>query len=173
MTAQSALVLFIPEAERLINQYRQQANPPLIAELSAHVTILYPFVPPDQVDPEVLAKLTDLFADCASLEFALADVRRFPDVLYLAPTPEAPIQQLIAKVQSAFPSYLPYGGAFDTVIPHVTIARNADPERLRQMEREFDEFCDSQMPVYVQANEVTLIENTTGRWEERARFRLF
>ena len=55
----------------------------------------------------------------------LASVGRWPDVVYLAPEPDAPFRRLTAALASAFPDYPPYEGAHEEVIPHLTVARDA------------------------------------------------
>jgi len=39
----------------------------------------------------------------------------------LAPRPDAPLRALTRAVCTAFPGYLPYGGAHDDPVPHLTI----------------------------------------------------
>jgi 2'-5' RNA ligase superfamily len=48
-------------------------------------------------------------------------------VVWLAPRPDEPFRALTRAVSAALPGYLPYGGAYDDVIPHLTIGdRPAD-----------------------------------------------
>ena len=41
--------------------------------------------------------------------------------VWLAPRPDAPFRALTKAVSAAFPGYLPYGGAYDDVVPHLTV----------------------------------------------------
>ncbi len=45
--------------------------------MPAHVTLLYPFKPPDEIDGAALAGLRACFAGFASFRFTLAAIRRF------------------------------------------------------------------------------------------------
>ena len=90
--------------------------------MPAHITILYPFMPPDEITPAVLAELREFFAQFAAFEFTLPELRRFPKVLYLAPSPAEPFKALTHAVVERYPDYPPYGGGYSEVIPHLTIA---------------------------------------------------
>lgn len=48
----------------------------------------------------------------AAFEFTLPELRRFPEVLYLAPSPAETFKALISAIVERYPAYLPYGGAF-------------------------------------------------------------
>jgi 2'-5' RNA ligase len=62
----------------------------------AHVTILYPFKPPDAIDEVVRNDLRRCFSGVGAFDFALTAIRRFSDeVLYLGLEPTEPFRQLI------------------------------------------------------------------------------
>ncbi len=42
--------------------------------------------------------------------------------MWLAPQPDEPFRILTRAVSAAFPGYMPYGGAYDDVVPHLTVA---------------------------------------------------
>jgi hypothetical protein len=56
------------------------------------------------------------------LDFALTEVGRFPGVVYLAPKPAAPFIALTQAVVERWPDDQPYGGAYEEIIPHLTVA---------------------------------------------------
>lgn len=94
--------------------------------MPAHVTVLYPFMAPALITSEVLAELAELFGRCDSFDFTLSEVRWFDRrVVYLAPSPVEAFRGLTAAVTAEFPKYQPYEGAFDEVMPHVTIGEDA------------------------------------------------
>ena len=41
--------------------------------------------------------------------------------VYLAPSPAAPFRQLTHELFRRFPEHPPYGGAFDDVVPHLSV----------------------------------------------------
>jgi 2'-5' RNA ligase len=113
-------------AERAIDRYRRRLDPSTSFRSPAHVTVLFPFMAPEEITDAVLDELGELFGRYDAFPFSLAEVRWFDDrVVYLAPTPAAPFQELTAAVQDAFPKYPPYEGAFTEVIPHVCVGREA------------------------------------------------
>jgi hypothetical protein len=119
-----------------------------------------------------LADLREFFAQFEAFEFTLSETRRFPTVLYLAPLPDEPFKALIQATVERYPDYPPYGGEYADVTPHLTIADRLEAEQLDDFEREFMQQHGSQLPVKAQANEVLLIENSSGRWETRQAFEL-
>ena len=59
----------------------------------AHITLVVPWVPPEQIKQEHLDELDELLADQEPFEYALERVCWFGErVLWLAPTPAAPFQ---------------------------------------------------------------------------------
>ena len=57
---ETALICRVPESERFIARYRERFDPSARRNVPAHVTILYPFMAPQQVDTGVLAQLADI-----------------------------------------------------------------------------------------------------------------
>ena len=94
------------------------------AGVPAHVTVLFPFLPARGLVPAVRRELAAIAATQAPFEVIFATVGRFPDVVYLAPRPAEPFTRLTGAVAARFPDFPPYGGAFDEVIPHLTIAES-------------------------------------------------
>jgi hypothetical protein len=42
-------------------------------------------------------------------------------VTYLAPEPAATFRRLTSELHKLFPEFPPYGGAFDEIVPHLTV----------------------------------------------------
>ena len=66
-----------------------------------------------------------------------------------------------------FPDYPPYGGAFDTIVPHLTVAHGNDLV-LNAAEADVQRI----LPIKSMAREALLLEEVEadwGRWEVRAR----
>lgn len=163
--AETALICRVPEAERHIARYRERYDPSARRNVPAHVTILYPFMPPASVDAAVLAELAAIATSVRCFEFRLTETRRFPVSLYLAPQPEDSFAALTAAVFRAFPEYPPFAGKFSTVVPHVTVA-HADEARLCEIEVELRIALASGSPIRARCSEMVLIENSSGRWEQ-------
>src|SRR5262245_34911411 len=110
MSADTALICRVPEAERHIAHYRERYDPSARRNVPARVTILYPFLPPEAIDGAVLARLGDIARAVRCFDYRLAETRRFPVALYLAPQPDAGFAALTGAVWRAFPDYPPFAG---------------------------------------------------------------
>lgn len=168
---ETALICRVPEAERYISRYRERYDPPARRNVPAHVTILYPFMAPEAVDTAVLDQLAGIARGVPRFEYRLAETRRFPLSLYLAPHPGEHFAALTERVYRAFPDYPPFDGKFATVVPHVTVA-HADEELLSAIDVELRIALASAGAVKARCEEMVLIENTTGRWEQMHCFAL-
>ena len=121
----------------------------------AHVTVLFPFLEPEAIDEEVVATL---LAPFAAFDFTLDRLERFEDgTPWLHPSPPTRFVDLTAAVWQRWPEHAPYEGAFDEIIPHVTVTVDAVP-----------------LPIACRAREVALIQEgeEDGRWRVRRSFAL-
>jgi 2'-5' RNA ligase len=91
----------------------------------AHVTVLFPFMPVAELRPPVRRALAEIVARVEPFDVRFATVGRFPGALYLVPDPAGPFVALTEAIATRFPEYQPYEGAFDEVIPHLTLVESA------------------------------------------------
>ena len=162
---ESALVILVPEAEPLVEPFRQCFDPSAALGVPAHVTLLYPFIAPERIDADILDKVTECFGGFAPIAFSLTEVGRFPaETLYLAPTPDEPFRRLTMAIWDRFPDTPPYGGAWPDIVPHLSIGRFADAGELERVADEFSQVSETVLPIRAQASTAVLIVNTTGRW---------
>jgi 2'-5' RNA ligase len=165
---ESALVITVPEAEPFVSQWRAQHDWSAQRGVPAHVTLLYPFAPTEQVDEQLLGDLRELFATHAAFSFDLPRVARFPEVAWLAPEPDQPFRALTASIAARFPDYPPYEGIHDEVIPHLTVA-----EGNVELQDRVEAAISAHLPIRAHADDVAfLFENEEGRWHEAHRFAL-
>jgi hypothetical protein len=167
----SALIVAVAEAGPVVDGWRERAaNAKPSSGVPAHVTLLFPFVPAAEIDGVLLTELHALFGRFAVFAFGLRELRRFPSVLYLAPDPPEPFAHMTEALVASYPDYAPYGGIFDSIVPHVTVAEGV-PELLDEAERDIRET----LPIVAVADEVTLLEEVEpdlARWRTRARIPL-
>lgn len=171
MSADTAIICRVPEAEPFIAHYRERYDPSARRNVPAHVTILYPFLPLPEVDAEAVACLREIAAGVRCFDYRLAEPRRFPVALYLAPEPGDSFSALTDAVWRAFPGYPPFAGKFATVVPHVTVA-HGDEAQLCEIEVELRIALATAGGVRARCQEMVLIENSSGRWEELHSFAL-
>jgi 2'-5' RNA ligase len=155
----TALIVACPEAEPHVAELRLAHDSSAPLGVPAHITILFPFAAPGDVDERALADLIETYP---AFGFELASVEHFDDeVTYLAPEPAAPFAELTRLVAERWPAYPPYEGAHDELIPHLTVGE-------RRLE------LSPPLPIACHAGEVVLIEEEErgGRWRTRRRFPL-
>jgi 2'-5' RNA ligase len=169
--AETALICRVPEAERFIARYRERYDPSARRRVPAHVTILYPFMPPDEVDAGVVEELARIAESVPGFDYRLSETRRFPVALYLPPQPDDSFAALTDAVHRSFPDYPPFAGKFAEVVPHVTVA-HADDAQLCEIEIELRIALATGGGVRARCTEMILIEDTRGHWEEMHRFAL-
>src|SRR6267143_2073478 len=172
-SSESALVVLVPEAEAVVKPFRDQYDPSAAAGMPAHITLLYPFKVPDEVDQMTLDRLRDCFACFEPIPFSLGTLQRFPDaVLYLAPEPDESFRQLTVSIWNLFPETPPYGGKWPDIIPHLSVAQLANEQQLTAIATDFAKASQDELPIHATASKVALMENRSGRWKVRVMFRL-
>jgi SAM-dependent methyltransferase len=164
---ESALYLDVPAAEPLVagHRLRWDAAGPLVP---AHVTVLYPFLDPADISEEVDAELARIASEAASFDVRFERVGRFSDVVWLAPEPVGPIAALTDAVAARWPDHPPYGGAFEEVIHHLTVADGAPPNVLDRLASELV----GGLPIAERVETLTLGVREAGTWSVRRRYAL-
>lgn len=127
---ESAVLVLVPEAENIVASHRVGLDAAAALGVPAHVTVLYPFVPPERTDGAVISSLAAAVRSVTAFDVAFRRLAWFDrSVLWLEPAPAEPFLALTASVQRAFPDCLPYGGAHPDLVPHLTVGQD-QPENL-------------------------------------------
>lgn len=161
--AESAFIVRVPEVESHVARLRERFDPAARLGVPAHVTLLFPFLSPDRISATVVEAALGIASAARAFPFRLATLQRFPGVLYLAPEPAAPFVALTRALVRRFPEFPPYGGQFPTIVPHLTVAHANDAER-EAAESELLASLPAPDGVSASCHEITLIENSSGRW---------
>jgi 2'-5' RNA ligase len=111
-----------------IARLRERMDPSAAVGVPAHVTLLYPFMPVEGLDDDVRRAITRIVAAEPTFTVNFREVSRFPNVVYLPPDPPDPFRRLTAALAAEFPDYPPYEGAYETVIPHMTVAQDVSDD---------------------------------------------
>ena len=110
-----------------------------------------------------------------AFDVVFALTQRFPEgVLYLDPEPSERFSQLIGAVWTRFPDHPPYGGAFATVIPHLTVVDCQASDLCDDADATMDQAeqaVSPGLPIHGRAAEVWLMTKNE-RWTQARRFRL-
>jgi 2'-5' RNA ligase len=165
---ETALLVPVSAAEGLVGDLRREHDPSASAGVPAHVTVMVPFLTPKELDAEVIAELTALISAVPGFSFRLASVGWFGrTVLYLAPEPAGPFVALTEAVAEAFGT-APYGGDYDDIVPHLTVAHASDGVELSAVADRLR----PGLPLDCEAEEVWLMESDVSLWRRSERIAL-
>lgn len=173
LKSESALLILVPEAEPLIGHLRARFDPSAADGMPPHITLLYPFIPPEKVDSRVLNRLAACFAPFEPIDYALSEVRRFPAAtLYLKPEPDAPFRALTMAIWQKFPETPPYGGLWPDIVPHLSIGQFENEAELDRNAKEVAQEFAAKLPIRASARSAVLMDTTPGQWTVRKTFDL-
>jgi 2'-5' RNA ligase len=170
----TALIVPVPALDPVVGRYRSSLDTAARWGVPAHVTVLYPFLDPvDATADETHTAVGRAVASVSAFDCAFERTAWFgQDVLWLAPVPAGPFAALTRAVWDAFPRTPPYGGTYDDVVPHLTVAelRNGTPEELRQTDADVR----PALPVTARIDRVWLVagNDQPGSWRLAATFPL-
>ena len=90
-SGESAVVVVMDAVDPVVAGWRSRYDWSAAAGVPAHVTVLYPFLPLDQVTGDVIDRLAGIVAAEAVFDVTFAAFGRFPGaVLWLEPEPADP-----------------------------------------------------------------------------------
>jgi 2'-5' RNA ligase len=162
---QSALLVPVPQADPVVSRWRQHLDPVAAAGVPAHVTLIVPWLPPEQITAAVLEELEAELKGAAAFDFRLTHVDWFGRrVLWLAPEPAEPFVELTNRLAERFGTP-PYDDEFDEVVPHLTVAHATDGVELVPVAAEVAQ----RLPVECRAEEVWVMVGDGRRWSLRHR----
>lgn len=162
-------VVIVVDAAGLDAVYRDEFASFHSRGIPLHVTLLYPFVPPDELDA-ALPRLAGLLEKHDRFAFTLTELRTFPRTVWVAPEPAEPFVALTKAIEAAFPETPHMGGAFEEVIPHATLVDGLEESRLEETVQRLRPVVESQLPVKLCADEVVVLaEQEDGRMPTVAR----
>jgi 2'-5' RNA ligase len=90
----------------------------------AHITLLGPWTErPNAEDLDCVARIAETVKP---FEVKLTQIDEFLDgVICLRPEPDGQFRELTSRLVAAFPQFLPYGGEYPDVVPHLTLDRRS------------------------------------------------
>ncbi|MET7575314.1 2'-5' RNA ligase family protein [Streptomyces sp. NPDC005492] len=165
---QSGLTVRVPGAEPVVRAWRDRLDPSAGAGVPAHVTVLFPFVDESRIDDGACAAIGEVIGRHRPFEARFEHCGRFPGISYLVPEPDIPFRRLTEAIADRWPEAPPFGGQFDEVVPHLTIAQGQDDVALEEAEADLR----GRLPVTARVSSVDLIVHDGTRWQQRAAFAL-
>jgi 2'-5' RNA ligase len=165
---QSAILIPVPQAEPLVGRYRMEYDPVAASGVPAHITLIVPWLAPDDIADSDLHALGETLRGFGAFDFRLRDACWFGRaVLWLAPEPVEPFVKLTGMLADQFAT-APYDDEFDEVVPHLTVAHASDGVELRPVA---DRLV-AGLPVECRANEVWVMIGDGRVWSVRERYPL-
>jgi hypothetical protein len=159
----STLMVPVTAAEPIVARWLRQDRVDF-GGAPLHITVMYPFLPARKMTGADKEAIAELASGIEPFAFSLPRLDRFPGVTYLAPDPAAPFIRMTELIQRRWPSCVPYGGAYDEVVPHMTVTFSDEPPDPASLEQ--------RLPITVRAEEIWLMTQTTHGWRTRCRFTL-
>jgi 2'-5' RNA ligase len=168
---QSAILIPVPQAEPVVGPYRLEYDPVAAAGVPAHVTLIVPWLPPEEIDPADLTELHGALDSAEPFDFVLRRVSWFGrKVLWLAPDPVEPFIKLTSLLADRFGTP-PYDDDFDEIVPHLTVAHASDGVELAGVAADLNGRL-ADHPIQCQAQQVWVMVGDGQSWSVRDRFEL-
>jgi 2'-5' RNA ligase len=166
----TALVVPFRAAEPVIGEHRRNYTASGREGMSAHLTLLVPFVHADRLEGHDRHRLRETIRRFPACDVRLGTFGVFENIgcLYLAPFPRDPFVALSEALMAEYPEidYPPEG--LD-IVPHVTIGSRLTKEEQGAIKRDVAPL----LPIRTRADRVVLVERgEDGRWFDRETFLL-
>ena len=128
-----------------------------------HVTILFPFIPPASLTPDVQTALAAIAASTPAFTARFERVERRDGIVWLVPDDQEPFLRLTGEVAARWPDHQPYGGVHPELIAHLTVVESHDLGALDEAERA----ATNAVPLDGAADELRVIaEDEAGGWRD-------
>ena len=151
---ESAILIKVPQVESVVGRHRRALDPSAKWGVPAHVTLLYPFLPPSEIDANVLRRIATCVSGHRAFEVQFARTKWFgEEVLWLAPEPDLTFKRLTATLFASFPQTPPYGNAFAEHTPHLTVADGIKVDQMREVES----LVTAQLPIHASFSSVSVM----------------
>jgi len=160
---QSAILIPVPAVDAVVGHWRHEHDPVAVAGVPAHITLIVPWLPPDEITASDLLELDEELGDIKAFDFELAHVDWFGRrVLWVAPEPASVFRDLTHRLADRF-STPPWDAEFDEVIPHLTVAHASDGVELAPIAADLA----GRLPVRCRAEKVWVMVGDGRRWSLR------
>jgi len=169
VTDHTGLIVPLPELEPVVGAWRARYDTQF-ENVPAHVTVLFPWLPPDELTEADLDAVAQLAKEWRPFEVTFARFGAFEQagVHYLAPEPGDEFLALTEDLSTVWPECPPYGGEFAEVVPHLTVADGIDAEQAAEVRAAIE----PSLPVRATARELLAVEVRDGRCAPRRSIRL-
>ncbi len=167
---ETGLIIPVPSFQDFVDTWRPAVDGVPPVGVPAHVTVLYPFLPPTLAE-RCIDELGAFFAAWPRFTYSLEEIGWFDDqVVFVRPRPTSSFVDLTNAVEERW-GLPPYRGEIQDPQPHVTIGREGSEAEMRRVAAAASEL----LPVETQvADQVWLMQGTPDppHWAQTHRFDL-
>jgi 2'-5' RNA ligase len=140
------------------------------AGIPLHVTLLFPFASPHEVEE---SKLDEFFGHFDAFTLTLMGLASWPRVVYALPEPRDRLLAMMHALFEQYPEYPPYEGEIAKPEPHATLTELEEGQSLADVFEEIRVRTNSLFPLACEIRDVALLEEyEPDCWRERTRFPL-
>jgi len=163
----SGIVVLLPELSGRLGPVCDRFNrgrPP-------HLSLLTPWVAPASLTEADLDAVAQLVKEFDRFELSFDRIDEFPGsppILHLSPADSPELAALIEDITTVWPDYPPYGGAFDPVLDHLTLATTAGDAERAAIRAELGPL----LPLHSPVAELAVVQIVDGTFSIRRRFHL-
>ncbi len=168
-----ALIVPVLEAAPAVDPHRSRLDPSSGLGVPAHVTVLFPFTPPESLDDASLVRLAAAVRSVPPFRVRFSATSWFgDDVLWLKPDDDGGFRALTRSVREVFPAALPYEGLHYDAVPHLTIGMA--PLACYKQLREAESAVHTDLPIEttVRIVEYGVVSDSPGSWTVHHRLHL-
>jgi 2'-5' RNA ligase len=169
---ETALAVPIPQIQPLVGLVRREHTPDGAEGMPAHVTLLYPFADTEVLVAARLSRVREVVGRFSRFEVELTSVGHFHQregtILWISVEPPHPLVVLTEALVTEFPEHPAYGGKFDSIVPHLTVAVSADLDVLDRIGKQIA----LGLPIRAPIEKVGLYEHATTGWRLGTQFQL-
>ncbi|AHH93754.1 2'-5' RNA ligase family protein [Kutzneria viridogrisea] len=128
---QTAIVLPVPAADPILNAVARSHPHAVRPGISAHVSLLYPWLPVSEVDDAEVSALAEVVGGTPRSVVQFEEVGREPGFVYLS---SPGLTTLTDAVRARWPGVAPYGGRFGpNPVAHLSVAMGVTDEEAEQV----------------------------------------
>ena len=153
---ETAVVIVLDDARPQLEPVRAEFHAGSVAMgIPLHVTLLYPFAPPGEVDEGALA---DLFGGFERYGLTLTGLATWPQVVYAVPEPRERLLAMMRALFEKYPAYPPYAGEIAEPEPHATLSELEADDSLDEVTAGIRARTESLFPLTCDVRDVALLE---------------
>jgi len=144
---ETVLLLAVPAAEPVVGQHRRELDLSAADGIPAHLTVVYPFKPLEEISEADHERLARIGRNHAPFQVEGIRTAWFGErVMFVEVNAPQHVHALTVDVASAFPEHPPYSGDIPLaqIVPHLTVGAGAPVSALRTAARAVDDglpFC--------------------------------